>query len=1080
MHLLSLKLQSPGAISQAVYGNFSAPKAQEICVARNNAIELLRPDDTGKIVSICFTPVFCVVRSLTPFRLSGANRDYLVIGSDSGKISIVEFDVQLGDWKVIHCEVYGKTGCRRIVPGQYIAADPKGRALMVASIEKQKFVYVMSRDAGNRLTISSPLEAHKSEVLLFSVVGLDVGFENPVFAMIELEYSEADHDHTGAKLAETDKKLTYYELDLGLNHVVRKWSEPISRTANILLAVPGGDDGPSGVLVCGENWVSYKHQGHAEIRAPLPRRFDLPSSRGLLITTGVLHRQKSGFFFLIQSEYGDLYKVTLESTNVANPKAVTNIIVVVFDTIQPANSFCITRVGLLYVASEFGNHSLYQFQGLGDDPAAVRSEALFNDELGDDAESASKVAPLFRANEKLQNLLLVDDSPSIAPVTDMLVENVTATNELDSTQIYTLCGSGIRSSLRLLRHGLPVTEMATSELPGRPTGVWMVRERVDEGGDGGPTYDKYIVVGFSNSTIVLSVGDTVEEVYDSGLLGTSGTLQVCLMTDNSLIQIHLNGIRHIRGSAERGDRRTNEWKTPGGRAIERAAVNSRQVIVALARVSGETLGEVIYFELDAAGQLTETGSVTLGVGIVSMDMGLVPTGRARSNFLAVGCDDNTVQVLSLDPSDMLSQRALISVSARPEAVCLAMLSRESGGSGASIGVSQSAKSALQQAQAQAATLTTAPMLYLHVGLVTGVLVRVAVDTVSGSLSDSRQRFLGPKPVKLFRVVVQGQPAVIALSSRPWLLYNYQGRHLQSPMSCMELDVASTFTSEPCPEGIIACAGNTLRIFTVDNVGSLFNQTSYRLRYTPRKLARLPGTSQLLIIETDQHEYNESEKKVLGFNNSAAVAVKLQPEGEEEEEEEATILPVRGPIPPVMGKWASCIRVFDAAVDGGKGASTVTFELSNNEAAFCMCVCKFPQHSEEHFVVVGVAKDMIQQPRSCSAAYLDVYRLLDNTLQLLHRTVIEDAPLCMCEFQGRLLVGCGRMLRMYDLGKKILLRKCENRSFPVALVRLQVHGDRIYVGDMVESVHFVKYKKAENVLSIFADDDTPRWVLLSVC
>lgn len=30
--------------------------------------------------------------------------------------------------------------------------------------------------------------------------------------------------------------LTYYELDLGLNHVVRKWSEPTDARANHLVA----------------------------------------------------------------------------------------------------------------------------------------------------------------------------------------------------------------------------------------------------------------------------------------------------------------------------------------------------------------------------------------------------------------------------------------------------------------------------------------------------------------------------------------------------------------------------------------------------------------------------------------------------------------------------------------------------------------------------------------------------------------------------------------------------------------------------------------------------------------------------
>jgi hypothetical protein len=46
------------------------------------------------------------------------------------------------------------------------------------------------------LTISSPLEAHKSHNIVFSIVGLDCGFDNAIFAAIELDYSDADQVRT--------------------------------------------------------------------------------------------------------------------------------------------------------------------------------------------------------------------------------------------------------------------------------------------------------------------------------------------------------------------------------------------------------------------------------------------------------------------------------------------------------------------------------------------------------------------------------------------------------------------------------------------------------------------------------------------------------------------------------------------------------------------------------------------------------------------------------------------------------------------------------------------------------------------
>ena len=56
------------------------------------------------------------------------------------------------------------------------------------AVEKQKLVYILNRDTAARLTISSPLEAHKSHTIVYHIVGVDVGFENPMFACLELDY----------------------------------------------------------------------------------------------------------------------------------------------------------------------------------------------------------------------------------------------------------------------------------------------------------------------------------------------------------------------------------------------------------------------------------------------------------------------------------------------------------------------------------------------------------------------------------------------------------------------------------------------------------------------------------------------------------------------------------------------------------------------------------------------------------------------------------------------------------------------------------------------------------------------------
>jgi len=92
-----------------------------------------------------------------------------------------------------------------LVPGQYLAADPKGRALMVAAVEKSKFVYVLNRDANSKLTISSPLQAHKTHSICFGITAVDVGFENPCFACIEFDYTELDQDPRSDAAMESQK-----------------------------------------------------------------------------------------------------------------------------------------------------------------------------------------------------------------------------------------------------------------------------------------------------------------------------------------------------------------------------------------------------------------------------------------------------------------------------------------------------------------------------------------------------------------------------------------------------------------------------------------------------------------------------------------------------------------------------------------------------------------------------------------------------------------------------------------------------------------------------------------------------------
>jgi len=60
-----------------------------------------------------------------------------------------------------------------------------------------------------------------------------------------------------------------------------------------------------------------------------------------------------------------------------------------------------------------------------------------------------------------------------------------------------------------------------------------------------------------------------------------------------------------------------------------------------------------------------------------------------------------------------------------------------------------------------------------------------------------------------------------------------------------------------------------------------------------------------------------------------------------------------------------------------------------------------------------------------------------------------------------LVGVNNLLRIYDFGKKKMLRKCENKDLPNHVMSIWLAKDKIVVGDIASSYIYGKYNRAMN-------------------
>lgn len=174
-----------------------------------------------------------------------------------------------------------------------------------------------------------------------------------------------------------------------------------------------------------------------------------------------------------------------------------------------------------------------------------------------------------------------------------------------------------------------------------------------------------------------------------------------------------------------------------------------------------------------------------------------------------------------------------------------------------------------------------------------------------------------------------------------------------------------------------------------------------------------------------------------------------------------------------GHWASCISAVDPLYSK---TVTSTVEFTENEAALTCCVVPFQVRDWEVFLAVGTGQHMQPGAGVQAKGYVHIYRLLEDgqKMEFVHKTEFDRPIHALLPFQGRLALGIGAELFIYDLGIRALLRKTRGNAVPNQITSLQAQGNRIIAADVSESATYIVYKSAANRLIPFADDVIQRW------
>ncbi|GAA5871751.1 hypothetical protein JCM8547_008132 [Rhodosporidiobolus lusitaniae] len=537
------------------------------------------------------------------------------------------------------------------------------------------------------------------------------------------------------------KSLSTFTLNLA-NKELDESTAPIGETAledagaEVLVAVE------KGVVAVGEESVTWYgvekvKEGNGKGKGKAREKEKTKEGRGKAVAKMPVSRITAYALLtpttlLLGDLYGKLLLVTLSFPSSSSP--VPPLSVQDLGDATSATSIVPLPGGQVYLSSRFG------------DSQVVRLPASLTCGVAD----AEKMDVEGQEGDACSELELVESYTGLAPIVDAVVlgggdgDGGEFSSDGESSSLLLLSGAYKTGSLRLLRRGLGVSELASLELDGIQR-VWCLRR-------GGETM---LVVGLFGETRVLKLEITggggadeevdVEEVEDvppfSG--GVKGTL-LAANVGELLVHVTPAGIA-FAGEDGGGE---GKWAPEGGKRKVTAAV-AREGRVAVA-VEG---GEVVLLEAKNGEGLVQVGSVTFDIDISALALS-ASSGSTPVLAVALWTPSQTVHLLSVPSLVRLTHYTLSST----------FLIR-------SLALPTFASS-------YSADASPALLCGLGDGSLTTFSLSLSAETVAIDTKSEKTVQLGRRPLILTEIDgAEGEPAVFVASERPTVVSMAKGGRL---------------------------------------------------------------------------------------------------------------------------------------------------------------------------------------------------------------------------------------------------------------------------------------------------------------
>ncbi|KAL0082831.1 mono-functional DNA-alkylating methyl methanesulfonate N-term-domain-containing protein [Phycomyces blakesleeanus] len=409
-------------------------------------------------------------------------------------------------------------------------------------------------------------------------------------------------------------------------------------------------------------------------------------------------------------------------------------------------------------------------------------------------------------------LEVLEEFPNLGPISDFCVADL---DKQGHNQLITCSGVGKDSSLRIIRNGVGLNELAAIEISG-VKGVWALRPLFED------VHDDMLVISFFNQTRILQLRDStmVPVESHSGLALDQRTLVTAVMVGNLIIQVTEHSARLVESTPD--GNLLDEWKAPEGTQITVASVNPTQCVLSTG------FGQLIALQV-SNNRFEEIGKTKLEHEVSCIDISPTDTSLA-SSVVAVGIWGNVgVLLLSLPYLNIIAEEPLAGT-VMPRSILMAKFEE---------------------------------ICYLLVALGDGQFYNFKLDSRQGKLWDKKRTFLGKQPISLGSFTSNGTTHVFAASDKPSVIHSRNQKLLYSNVNLKEVRCVTSFNSVSFPDAIALTTKEGLLIGQMEEIQKL-HITKIATVDTPRRITHQESTRTFgLVTESSQQQLSSNGKPLMG-------------------------------------------------------------------------------------------------------------------------------------------------------------------------------------------------------------------------